>query len=411
MDPTAPTSIPTGRADGPLAALIDWIRSWPETVQDGVVATIVFAVQAIVLRATSRVDIPDGLGLRPVDGWAYVIIALSAIPLLVRRRSPFVTVFMSLAALLAFAALDYAASFTGYALVAAVYSVVVYRGLGPGVAAAAVTFAGVVAAYQITEVPTTGAELFVDALVIGTGVAIGDSTRNRIAVEQVQRSRIIDLAEQQETRAEQAVAEERNRIARELHDLVAHSMSVIAVQAGVGHHLIDQDRDKAKDALATIERTSRQGLIEMRRMLGVLRTGADDESDRAPQPGLGRMEHLVADAEAAGIAVEVSVVGEERPLPPGVDLSAFRIVQEALTNVRKHAGQANVTISICFRDDHVDVVIDDDGRGVAPESGSGGFGQIGMRERAAVVGGTLRAGPRRGGGYRVSARLPYGGPS
>ena len=218
-----------------------------------------------------------------------------------------------------------------------------------------------------------------------------------------------ELAEDQGRASRQAVVDERTRIARELHDLVAHSMSIVAVQAGVGHHLIDRDPARAKDALATIETTSRQALTEMRRMLGVLRT-EDEEPNRelAPQPSLDDLEPLLRSAREAGLEVDVRVEGAPRSMPSGVGLSAYRILQEALTNAVKHAGPARVEVHLNYGAEALAIEIDDDGRGLTSRrDGHRGFGLLGMRERASVVGGELQAGARPGGGWRVSARLPY----
>jgi signal transduction histidine kinase len=257
----------------------------------------------------------------------------------------------------------------------------------------------------------TLAGALVDLLTVATGVGLGDGTRNRIAAAAANEARLVQLAREEERRADEAVAEERTRIARELHDLVAHSISVVAVQAGMGHHLIDQDPAKAKEALATIEQASRQSLTEMRRMLGILRTRTDTPAnDLAPQPSLRSLDVLVDQIRRAGVPVDVTIGGEPRPLSSGTDLSAYRIVQEALTNVMKHAGDAAVRIEIRYAPDGLHLTIDDDGRGLSAQPNEdGGFGLVGMRERAAVVSGNVATGPRPGGGFRVAAHLPYEG--
>jgi signal transduction histidine kinase len=214
------------------------------------------------------------------------------------------------------------------------------------------------------------------------------------------------------------VAAERLRIARELHDVVAHAMSVIAVQSGMGAHVIDTQPEEARRALANIEATSRSGLAELRRLLGVLRDDDADTGDGAgtrrpalaPAPGLGELDALVARASEAGLPVEVAIEGDARPLPPGVDLAAYRIVQEALTNVVKHAGEATARVTVRYGEAEVDLEIVDDGRGRAAAAGgtpgANGHGIAGMRERATIYNGTLDAGPRPEGGFRVAARLP-----
>jgi signal transduction histidine kinase len=199
------------------------------------------------------------------------------------------------------------------------------------------------------------------------------------------------------------------RIARELHDVLAHSISVINVQAGVALHLLERQPEQARPALVAITQASRDALRELRATLGVLR-GAGDEDPRAPAPTLARLDDLVSNASTAGVQVQVNVTGAERPLPPGVDLAAYRIAQESLTNVARHARPASATLSIAYGAEELVVEVQDDGR-AAPEARAvrEGHGLIGMRERAASVGGQLEAGPRPEGGFRVRARLPLNG--
>ena len=198
-----------------------------------------------------------------------------------------------------------------------------------------------------------------------------------------------------------AVAEERARIARELHDVVAHAISVIVLQARGARHAEGEERD---EALAAIESTGADALTEMRRLLHMLRE--DDEAvAMAPQPSLGQLEHFVAQVRDAGLPVELRIDGEPRELPPGVDVSAYRIVQEALTNALKHAGPARARVAVRYGDEALELEIEDTGAGAKNGTG-GGHGLLGMRERVAVFGGRLDTGPKSGGGYAVKARLP-----
>jgi signal transduction histidine kinase len=189
-------------------------------------------------------------------------------------------------------------------------------------------------------------------------------------------------------------------------------MSVIAVQAGMGVHVIDDQPDAAKQALESISRTSRSTLQEMRRLLGVLR-GEDGERAHVPAPGLGDLPTLVEQVRAAGLPVELTVDGQRAEVPLGVDLSAYRVVQEGLTNVIKHAGVASAAVHVRYQPGEIVVEVSDDGRGAATPAreNGGGHGLVGMRERVAVWGGTLDAGPVPGGGYRVLAHLPYAEPT
>ena len=213
------------------------------------------------------------------------------------------------------------------------------------------------------------------------------------------------LVVERDERAAAAVEEERARIARELHDVVAHAVSVVAVQAGSLRRRLRHERPDEAEELRAIEETAREALGEMRRMLGLLR--ADDAGPAlTPQPGLGQIDRLVEQVRDTGLAVEVAREGEPRPLPPGVDLAAYRIVQEALTNVLKHAGPAHARVTVRYGDRDVGLEIVDDGRGQGLNGDGGGHGLVGMRERVALYGGTLEAQPAPGGGFRVQARLP-----
>jgi signal transduction histidine kinase len=210
------------------------------------------------------------------------------------------------------------------------------------------------------------------------------------------------------------VTEERLRIARELHDVIAHSMSVIAVQSAVGHHVMDTQPGQARQALAAIEATSRSALTEMRRLLGVLRQEGQTRGSLAPAPGLADLDTLVSQVQDAGLRVCVRVEGQPGTIPPGIDLSAYRIIQEALTNVIKHAHCPAADVVITYRADSLTVAVTDQGRRVPgelpahappPRTGSG-HGIIGMRERIAVFGGQFAAGPGPDGGFCVRAQFP-----
>jgi signal transduction histidine kinase len=207
-------------------------------------------------------------------------------------------------------------------------------------------------------------------------------------------------------RARHGVTEQRIRIARELHDVLAHSMSVITVQAGYGHLVIDQQPAKARAALGVIETTGRQALVEMRHLLDVLRDdGLDDPGALAPAPGLGDLDRLITQIAQAGVRVDLRITGQPQALPPGIDLSAYRIVQEALTNVVKHAGTPRSQVSITYEADQLSIQVTDDGHG-CPVTAPAGHGLIGMQERVTLYGGRWHAGPRPEGGFAVTARLP-----
>ncbi|MFE7335475.1 MULTISPECIES: sensor histidine kinase [Streptomyces] len=243
---------------------------------------------------------------------------------------------------------------------------------------------------------------------------LGDSLRTRRAYFDQLEERAARLEREREAQSKVAVAAERARIARELHDVVAHNVSVMVVQADGAAYVMDAAPDQAKQALETISSTGRQALAEMRRLLGVLRTGdAPESGEYVPQPDVEQIEDLVAQVRQTGLEVDFKVEGTPRPLPSGVELTAYRVVQEALTNTRKHGGpDAGASVRLVYFDDGLGLLIEDDGRGAAHElyedggADGAGHGMIGMRERVGMVGGTLDAGPRPGGGFRISALLP-----
>jgi signal transduction histidine kinase len=247
------------------------------------------------------------------------------------------------------------------------------------------------------------------AVFLAGSIAIGLVIRNRerIFVDTQRRAEVAEADRLAE--AERAVARERSRIAREMHDVVAHGMSVIAVQAAAAQEIAHTNPDKAVEVLARIEAVGRESLTEMRRMLGVLRDSDDHPAGLAPQPTLDDVAGAVAKSAESGVPTELVVSGQVRELPPGVELAAFRIVQEALTNALKHAGRtASVRVHIDHRPTTLAIEITDDGRGAVSSlaTSGGGNGLIGMRERVEIYGGDLSAAPRPGGGYSVRAVLP-----
>jgi signal transduction histidine kinase len=219
------------------------------------------------------------------------------------------------------------------------------------------------------------------------------------------RERRAQIAERErDVAAREAVVEERARIARELHDAIAHNVSMMVVQAGAERRVLDSSRGSTREVLTTIEQIGRGALTEMRRLVGMLRSDADDP--RAPQPGLDDVPTLVTQVREAGLPVELRIEGERRDLPVGVELSAYRIVQEALTNALKHAGDASASVSIRYGADALELEIVDDGTGGAARSEGGGHGLVGMRERVALFGGRFDARRSPGGGFVVRAKLP-----
>jgi signal transduction histidine kinase len=266
---------------------------------------------------------------------------------------------------------------------------------------------GVFLAADLVDLLTGGAGLedtmpawFMLAAAYGIGFALrGQRIQSALLAHRAER-----LEQEREQKARLAVAEERVRIARELHDVVAHAISVIVVQAQAGQRVLEGEQASAREALGSIETTGRQALVEMRRLLGILRK-EDRELALAPRPSLAYLDVLAERVREAGLPVELHVEGEARTLPPGVDLSAYRIVQEALTNALKHAGPASAQVVVRYRAEEVELEISDDGRG-AVDGREGGHGLVGMRERAALVGGNVECGTNGGRGFSVRARLP-----
>jgi signal transduction histidine kinase len=246
--------------------------------------------------------------------------------------------------------------------------------------------------------------LFISVLVVAPWL-VGRAMRGRLS----QAEELARKAERLETERVRAVADERARIARELHDVIAHSVSVMVVQAGAAEQVLDQRPGSATESLRAVQETGRQALVEMSRLVGLLRHDGE-ELGLAPQPGIDSLDALVLQVRDAGLPVELQVVGTPRPVPLGVDLSAYRVVQEALTNALKHAGEARAHVRVCYESDALELEVLDDGPGAA-NGFAGGHGLIGMRERVGVFGGEFAAGPRAEGGFAVRARLPFDGVS
>jgi signal transduction histidine kinase len=366
---------------------------------DAVVVAI--AVMGIVETFVWDVDPPAaGIGLA----------LLTSLPLFLRYRYPVgapLVVFAGIATLAFVAAdpSDLGAPF--FAALLAAWTVGAYpdrRGALIGWAGLLVTVACV--SSQLTD-SFIGNMLWVGAIMSGAWLA-GFAVSSRTLQVREAEERANRLAREREERAKEAVAEERARIARELHDVVAHSVSVMTVQAGAVRRLLKPDQQREREALETIETTGRQALNEMRRLLGILRQaeGADGEGpELAPQPGIDSLERLVRQVRRSGMPVDLRVEGKRYDVAPTVDIAVYRVVQEALTNALRHAGPAQAEVVLRFGDEGLELEISNDG--LNEQNGDGaGHGLEGMRERIAFTGGTLHAGPRDGGGFVVRARIP-----
>ena len=329
------------------------------------------------------------------------------LPLLWRRRWP-VAVF-AVIAVIAFAQwLADVKSFGDAALLVALYGVAVSRPGRVALAAAAVVELGVVLATVRWAAPGNGLRSFVGLSGLATAAyVLGTSTRTRRALVASLHERAERLERERDQQGQLSAAAERARIARELHDVVAHNVSVMIALADGASYALDEDPARAKSAMRTASRTGRQALGELRRLLGVLRD-SDGGAQFAPQPGLAQLDELLQDVRSAGVPVSYEVTGgPSTPLPPGLELAVFRIVQEALTNTLKHAGPgAEAQVRIVHRNDALEVEVLDTGKLLPPPRVDGSAGLRGMRERAAVYDGELNAGPAPNGGWRVHLVLP-----
>jgi len=349
---------------------------------------------------------------RPVDALAYVLVIAGSVSLYWRRRAPIAVLAFVTAVIVAMYLREYGAFLSVLGL-PAVYAVAAHEDHRRGAWWAILiscTALVVAAGFSLLDRPEGFAYLTAVSMIgfLAAGAAAGVVIRNRERIFVDTERRAAQAEADRLAEAERAVVRERSRIAREMHDVVAHSMSVIAVQAAAGREIVHSNPDKAADVFERIETVGREALAELRRMLGVLRDTGDEQTSLAPQPGISDLAAAVERSCAVGVETTLVVEGEQRPLAPGIELAAYRIVQEALTNVRKHAGEALATVRIAYEPQALVIEVSDDGRGAATSlSRSGaGHGLIGMRERVEIYGGELTSGPRPGGGFVVRAVLP-----
>ena len=335
-----------------------------------------------------------------------VVALITAGALLFRRRAPFVALLVVGAGAIAFSLLDAQAAYDTetmfFVLILASWAAGAISPPWQAVTAFAAVLAGGWTVFlRAPDVASTE----VLWLSFPLTVFFALSAAYTRGVEQARRAE--ERARRSEAETQSAVEEERSRITRELHDVLAHSVSVMTVQASAVRRLLLPEQERERQALLTVEETGRQALSEMRRLVGIMRS-EEEVPALAPQPGLGTLPALVEQVRQSGLPVELSVEGEPVRLPAGVDLSAYRIVQEALTNALKHAGPAHAWVSVRYLDENVEIEIENDGRSDGAAEANG-HGLVGMRERVALCGGELHLGPRRGGGFKISARLPVTG--
>jgi signal transduction histidine kinase len=383
--------------------LTGWFRDLDPWAIDAVLGTVFTVASLVAVLNTADTRTAD---YADTDALAVLLALAFGLPFYVRRRLPLASLLVASTSLTLMALIGYSVGVQAQMLLVSAYTVGAHtdgvrRTIGLLYLESVVV---VVAVVGLPDASSSNVLLF--GVTYAVSFLLGYALRTRgLYLDQLEeRARLLERERDEEAR--RAVADERLRIAQELHDVVAHSMGVIAVQAGVGAHVIDDDPVEAKRSLEAISDTSRGTLAEIRRLLGTLR--ADGDGAYEPAPGLADLDALVRDVTAAGVEVTLHVDGAGRTLPAALDLTAYRILQEALTNVLKHAGPACATVTVTYGDDALHLEVADDGHGNAVASSGGGHGLLGMRERVAVYGGSLDAAPASGGGFRVRARLPYG---
>jgi signal transduction histidine kinase len=372
----------------------------------------------LVTAVASQVEILAGSPDGPAVG-VQAAALLATVPLLFRRRFPFAApalAFVGVAgiSLVSQAAVREGATFLMLGLVLACWAAGGQRDGQQALACAALGLAAFAVIVQAqpgsdTALRVGDAEMdLVSWLAIGIGLPLAAfALRRRGDRAAALEAEAEWLAREREEQARAAVAAERARIARDLHDVIAHSVSVMTVQGGAARLLLEQDARRAREPLVAVEETGHQAMAEMRRLLGLVHTEGDAPA-LGPQPGLADVEALVDQMRRAGLPVTLEVLGTPQPLAPGVGLAGYRIVQEALTNALKHAGPARAWVTVRHEPEALVLEIADDGRGIYGAQSGGGHGLVGMRERAGLYGGELTAGPRPEGGFAVRARLPLG---
>jgi signal transduction histidine kinase len=402
-----------GRAyPGDVAPLYAWLRRHPKLVDGALAAGLAFlGVASVVV-----------MGYRPgaaVVGFSRLagipLALLLAVPVVFRRSHP-VGAFAAAVVIGALQVLlNLRPTATDLAIVILLYTLAAYTPRRISVAGLAICLVGSATAVarwmpgqlSVLDAIAVGSIMFAGPSLIAW--VLGDSVRYRRAYYAALEDRAARLEAERDAQAQVAAAAERARIARELHDVVAHNVSVMVVQADGASYALDNDPGKAREALAAIAGTGRQALAEMRRLLGVLRRDEDGtDPGRAPLPGIAQLGELLEQTRAAGLSVTLTVEGVPQPLPDGAALAAYRIVQESLTNTRKHGGPlATAQVTLRYLEDALVLRITDDGQGPVMVPDGAGHGLNGMRERVAIYGGWVQAGPRPTGGYHVTARLPF----
>jgi signal transduction histidine kinase len=380
-----------------------WIQRQRAPVADALLAAGVTAMVLVDLSLPS-----DAVGVRRTDALAVALSLLQTVPLAFRRRAPLPIFVLILLGVCVYYALGYEVTDGTLATFVGVYTVAAYEDrvrslVGLGLLAFGMTWYWTVRAEPFD--PTTPVWIGILGL-LSWGLGEYVKSRRTYTAEVEALAERLDRARALEAR--QAAWQERARLARELHDVIGHTVNVMVIQAGAGRRTLASDRGLAERAFQTIESTGREALEELDRLLGILRTEEDDEPELPPQPGLEQLRALAGRFEDAGLPVEISIEGDEVALPRSLDQSAYRIVQEALTNALRHAGGTIAHVAVRYRTDRLELEVANDSHGNRrpPDHAGGGRGLIGIQERVALFGGELEAGPRAGGGFVVRCGFP-----
>ena len=380
---------------GSLGRWSGWWREHPLAV-DAVLALLVFAV---TLQPLVRAQ---ACGCAPTPAWGYALVVAECLPLVWRRTWPFATVLVTGLLTGVHGASSLPDPPVAFAGLVAIYTVAAHATRRVAVTAGVIGAVTIAVVLLVSWPDSDLEDATVVYLTFATAWLLGDATRSRRERTAELEARAADLERTRAAEARRAVVEERTRIAREMHDVLAHSVSMIVVQAEAGPLVVERDPARAVAAFDAISATGKEALRELRRLLGVLRE--DEAGPLAPLPGLADVQELVERVRRAGLDVELVRVGDDGPVPPAVGLSAYRIVQEALTNVVKHAGPAHVTVRLRSGQGTLRIEVTDDGLG--SPAATPGRGLLGMHERADSLGGHVTAGPRPDGGWAVTADLP-----
>ncbi|NUT52119.1 MAG: sensor histidine kinase [Saccharothrix sp.] len=358
-----------------------------------------FVVGGLIQPPPMPAPTPEGYGLVVV-----VVAVAAAAPLALRRRYPLAVLWVVLYATLVTP--SEAPRLTFYACIVAAYSAAAYSPHRPPALASLLVMVLSVGVFRDTELPVVPIQ-YVPVLILVPLIVAANGLRTWKSRTDEGLAQVSALEREQAEALHRAVEHERARIARELHDVVTHHVSVMTIQAGAARKVMASSPDQAQEALLAVEAGGRAAMTELRHVMGLLTVGGPDPADLAPQPGLDQVEGLVARVRDTGVVVGSTVTGRPRPLPSGVELAAYRVVQEALTNTVKHASGGAAEVTVDYGDDRLRVEVVDTGGEPGPGAATGnGHGLIGLRERLAVYGGTLDARPRPGGGYRVTAWIP-----